>query len=62
MAAEIDVRILVNENLEIISTQLSVAVQNSISYEAMDFILFDAFTTLAVKFQDKINHHKHTEN
>ena len=62
MATEIEVTIKVNDDMQIVRTDLGVAVNSAISYEAMDFILLDAFRTLADKFQDKINHHKHNEN
>jgi hypothetical protein len=63
MAIEIDVRIRVNEQtLEIEKTELGVSVNNPLTYDAMDFILLDAFSTLADKMQDKINHHNHNEN
>ena len=63
MAIEIDVRIKLNEDtLEIEKTELGVAVNNTLTYDAMDFILLDAFRTLADKLQDKINHHNHNEN
>ena len=63
MAIEIDVRIFVNENtLEIDRTEIGLSVNNKLTYDAMDFILLDAFRSLAEKLQDKINHHKHNEN
>ena len=63
MAIEIDVRIRVNEQtLEIEKTELGVSVNNPLTYDAMDFILLDAFSTLADKMQDKINHHNHNEH
>jgi hypothetical protein len=63
MAIEIDVKIKINENtLEIERTELGVAVNNPLTYDAMDFVLLDAFRTLADKLQDKINHHNHNEN
>jgi len=62
MAIEIDVKILVDEKtLEIKRTDLGVSVNNPLTYESMDFILLDAFKTLADKMQDKINLHNHNE-
>jgi hypothetical protein len=61
MAAEIDIKIVLNDNFEISRTDLGVNVSSPLSYEAMDIILYDAFNTLAKKFQDKINHHNHNE-
>ena len=63
MAIEIDVKILVDEKtFEIKRTDLGVSVNNPLTYEAMDFVLLDAFRTLGDKMQDKINHHHHKEN
>jgi hypothetical protein len=63
MAIEIEVKIFINENtLEIQRTELGLSVNNSLTYDAMDFVLLDAFRTLADKLQDKINHHNHNEN
>jgi hypothetical protein len=62
MATEIDLKIVLNDNYDIIRTDLGFNVSNTLSYDAMDIILFDVFNTMAKKFQDKINHHNHNEN
>jgi hypothetical protein len=62
MQTEIEVKILLDEDFRIFKTELGVNVNNSVSYEAMDYILYDTFSTLANKFKDKLNHHNHNEN
>ena len=61
MAIEIEVKIKLDKDYQIVSTELGVSVSDHISYEAMDYIMLDTFRTLANKFQDKANHHNHNE-
>jgi hypothetical protein len=61
MQTEIEVKILLDEDFRIFKTELGVNVNNPVSYEAMDYILYDTFSTLANKFKDKLNHHNHNE-
>jgi hypothetical protein len=62
MQTEIEVKIILDEDYRIAKTELGVNVDSPVSYEAMDYILYDAFNTLANKFADKLNHHNHKEN
>lgn len=55
MITEIDVKIFVREDdLVILETRLGVATSSPISYQAMDYILFETFRNLSNKLQDKI--------
>lgn len=62
MSTEIEVKIILDEDFRILKTDLGVSVHNPLSYQAMDYILYDTFSTLAEKFKDKINQHNHNEN
>jgi hypothetical protein len=62
MATEIEVKIILDEDFRIAKTELAVNVDNPVSYDAMDYILYDTFSTLTNKFADKLNHHNHNEN
>ena len=62
MATEIEVKIILDEDFRIAKTELGVHVDNPVSYDAMDYILYDTFSTLTNKFKDKLNHHNHNEN
>ena len=61
MQTEIEVKILLDENFRISKTELGVNVNDPISHKAMDFILFEVFSQMADKFNDKIKYHNHNE-
>ena len=61
MSTEIEVKIKLDRDYRITSTELGVSVTNHISHDALDLILYDTFSTLAEKFKDKLNHHNHNE-
>lgn len=62
MQTEIELTIILDKDYRIIKTDLGISVQSAISHDAMDYILYDTFSTLANKFKDKLNNHNHNEN
>jgi len=55
MITEIDVKILVDEKtLEIKETRLGIAVSSPLTYEAIDYVLYDTFRNLTDRIYDKI--------
>ncbi len=55
MTSEIDIKIIVNnDTLTIADMKVSVSVSAPMTFEAMDFIMYDTFTQLVNKFQERI--------